>query len=67
MQISVSEEIQKQYEMALACSNSEVQHINPYCGNADLRPAWQVHSDINLPCITVGFVVSRFQSELQWE
>lgn len=65
MQISLGNKEQKHCELAFACTDSKVWHMNPCSGKCGTM-ACKLGSHLTLTflCITVGFAVLRFQSEL---
>lgn len=65
MQISPGNKTQKQCELAFACTNSKVWHMNS-CSRKCRSAACKLgsHLILTLLCITVGFGVFRFQTEL---
>lgn len=65
MQISLGNKVQKRCELAFACTNSKVWHMNPCSGKCRTMPCkLGSHSILTFLCITVRCAVFRFQPEL---
>lgn len=65
MQISLGNKMQKQCELAFACTNSNVWYMNPCSGKCrTMGCKLGSHSILTFLCITVRSAVFRFQSEL---